>query len=163
MSCPHEHLIVRMVGGELPEAAERELREHAAACPTCAEKLAELRATWDEMGAWHVDSAGVDLTDRVLAGTTEPGGANHPTLVVRLFGVSRMRAAASIALAAGLGIAAGTLVSRDRTDQGTQPDPEETRLELVDALGLTALATDSATGLAVGFEPEPAAETEVEP
>lgn len=163
MSCPRDYLIVRLVGGELTDAEERDVRRHLAACPTCAEAFDELRGTWDDLGAWNVDPTATDLTDRVLAQVTEQ---QHPTrhpLLIAVFRAGQLRVAASIAFAGGLGIAAGALVPTDRASRGSQSSATPTALELVEALGLAELATQSATGLPFGFEPEAPAGAEVEP
>ena len=163
MSCPQDHLIVRLVGGELADAQERDVRRHLAACPTCAQAFEELRGTWDDLGAWNVDPTDIDLTDRVLAQAKEQ---EHPTrhpLLVAMFRGGHLRVAASIALAAGLGVATGVLAPRDRALQGPQSSSTPTALDLVEALGLGELATQSATGLPFGFETEAPAGAEVEP
>lgn len=163
MSCPRDHLIVRFVGGELTDAEERDFRQHLAICPTCAAALEELRDTWNDLGAWHVDPTGIDLADRVLAQAAGPEDPLPRPLLLAVFRAGQLRVAASIALAAGLGIATGALVPMDRALQGSQSTATPTAVELVESLGLAELATESATGLPFGFEPEDPAGEEVEP
>ncbi len=163
MSCQRESVIVRLVGGELAEAEEREVRLHLAACTTCAEAFEGLRGTWDELGAWNVDPTEIDLTDRVLARVTEP---EDPTRHQQFFSTYRgasLRVAASIALAAGLGIATGAMVPRDPGLKAAQFASAPSPVELVEALGLAELSTPSATGLPLGFETEAPEGAEVGP
>ncbi len=154
MLCPRDHMIVRLVGGELADAEERDLRQHLAECPICAEAYEELRGTWDELGALNVEASDIDLTDRVLSRVQERENPIRHPLLLTVFKASQLRVAASIALAAGLGIATGALVPRDRAAQSSQSSSVPTAVELVEALGLGELATASATGLPLGFEPE---------
>jgi len=163
MSCPRNHLIVRLVGGELADAEERGVRQHLAACPTCAQAFEELRATWDGLGEWNVDSAHIDLTGRVLARVTEQENPDHRSLLIAVFRGGHLRVAASIALAVGLGVATGVLAPKVQTFQGSQSSSIPTAVELAEALGLDELATRSATGLPLEFEPEATEGTEVEP
>lgn len=157
MSCPRVHLLVRLVGGELADAEERGVRQHLAACPDCAATLESLRGTWDDLGAWDVDVSSTDLTDRVLghAGDQE-NPVRHPLLTAALE-VRRLPVAASIALAAGLGIATAALIPAGQASAGLTVD------ELVENLGLAELATPSATGLPPEFELDSPTEAEVEP
>ncbi len=163
MSCPQDHLIVRLVGGELPDAEEREVRRHLATCPSCAAAFEDLRGTWDDLGAWNVDPTDIDLTDRVLAQATDEENPTHRPLLLAVFKAGQLRVAASIAFAAGLGVATGVLAPRDRAPQGSPSSSVPTTVELIEALGLTELATQSATGLPFGFELEAPAGAEVEP
>ena len=163
MSCPQDHMIVRLVGGELADAEDRDVRQHLAICPTCTAAFEDLRGTWDDLGAWNVDSTGTDLTDRVLARAADQENRVRRTLVLAVFRAGQLRVAASVAFAAGLGIATGALVPTDQASQSSQSSATPTAVELAEALGLGELATQSATGLAFGFEPEPPTGAEVEP
>lgn len=122
-----------------------------------------LRSTWDDLGAWNVDPPDIDLTDRVLAQATEQENPTSRSLLIAVFRADYLRVAASIACAAGLGVAAGALVPRDRALQGSQPSAIPTAVELVEAIGLGEFGTGSATGLAFGFEPEVPTKPEVKP
>ena len=156
-------MIIRLVGGEMADAEERDVRQHLAACPICAQAFQELRGTWDDLGTWEVHSTDTDLTDRVLNQVREEENPiRHPLLMV-VVKASQLRVAASIALAAGLGVATGALVPRDRALQGSQPPSIPAAAEVAEALGLTELATPSATGLPLGFEPEAADDAGVGP
>lgn len=162
MSCPQDHLIVRLVGGELADAEERDVRQHLATCPSCAAAFEGLRGTWVDLGAWNVDPTGTDLTDRVLARAADKEIQVRGPLLLAVFRAGPLRLAASIALAAGLGVATGALVPRDRALQSSQASAVPTAVELAEVLGLGELATQSATGLPFGFEPEAPAGAEVE-
>ena len=163
MSCPRGHLIIRLLGGKMAGAEERDFRQHLATCASCATMFEELRGTWDELGAWEVDATGTDLTARVLARATDQENPVRHPLLIAAFKAGQLRVAASIALAAGLGIATGALLPRDRASQGPQSSVATTAVELAEALGLAELATQSATGLPLGFEPEAPTGAEVEP
>lgn len=163
MSCPRAHLIVRLVGGELANAEERDVRQHLATCASCRAAYEDLRETWDDLGVWEVDPTGIDLSDRVLARAKEQENPISYPLLIAVFRAGHLRAAASIAFAAGLGITTGALVPRDRAMEGPQSSAVPTAVELVEALGLAELATQSATGLSLGFEPETPEGAEVEP
>ncbi len=162
MSCPQDHLLVRLVGGELTDAEERDVRLHLATCSSCATALEELRGTWDDLGGWILDPTGTDLTNRVLARAAGQENAVRRPLLLAVLRAGQFRAAASIALAAGLGIATGSLLPKDRTSHGPQTSAAPTAVELAEALGLGELATQSATGLPFGFEPEAPEGAEVE-
>jgi len=146
-----------LVGGELSEAEERDVRRHVASCADCAAALQGLRGTWDDLGAWDVDVSSTDLTDRVLGRAGDQENPDRHPLLTAALEVRRLRVAASIALAAGLGIATAALIPADQASAGLTAD------ELVEALGLGELATRSATGLPPGFEPDSPTEAEVEP
>lgn len=163
MSCPRVHLIVRFVGGELADAEERGVRQHLATCPDCAAAFEDLRGTWEDLGAWNVDLSSTDLTDRVLGQAADQEHPVRHPLLTAVFEASQMRVAASIALAAGLGIATGALVPGGGASQGSRSSPVPTAVELAEALGLAELATQSATGLPLGFEPDASTGAEVEP
>lgn len=162
MSCPQDHPIVRLVGGELAEAEEREVRQHLAMCATCAEAFRALRGTWDDLGAWTVEPSAIDLTDRVLARSATEEPKSDRSLRSWKLEAFHLRVAASIGVAAGLGIASGALLSSDQLFQGSPSPGTPTAMEVVDTLGLEDLATPSATGLPLGFEPNGSSEGEDE-
>jgi len=111
-------------------------------------------ATWGDLGAWNIETASLDLTDRVLARVADQ--EDQPNRPVRLgpFKSSQLRIAASIALAAGLGVAAGAMVPSGETADGSHVAMTPTTADVAESLGLTGFATDSATGLPFGLEPE---------
>lgn len=144
MSCPNEAQLIRLVAGELEQEAADEIRRHVARCRTCAATLAELEATWQVMGAWDEDAPTSDLWLAVRA-AAELDARRRPGWVPRT-PPALLRAAASVAVAVGLGWMTGSWVAgpADRRADRTGPVPEE---ELIESLGLDEFASLSATGL----------------
>ncbi len=162
MSCPQGHLIIRLVGGELTQAEAGALRHHLATCQSCAAAFEELTAAWDDLGAWNIGPAHIDLTDRVLAQAADQETTFLEPLPINTFNATLFRVAASVALAAGLGISAAALLSHQQGSPGSGASSTPTATELAESLGLAELATQSATGLPLGFEPDDLDEGEVE-
>jgi anti-sigma factor RsiW len=149
-------LILRLVSGELAPSEARELREHLDACPACQAVWAELQETWRLLGAWEVSAPERNLAPAVLqaadAGGPQAGFAGGQALRWPTV----LRAAASIGLAAGLGIGTGYLVP-----MGSGGKPQTTNLtveadEVLGSLGLAELGTSSATGLSLELDTEEA-------
>jgi anti-sigma factor RsiW len=150
MTCPRTHLIVRLASGELPPAEEGDLREHLEACPVCTAAYSEMQQTWNALGNWPLDLSGIDLTERVLAEADAEG--RRPSHPIRLAGrwAVPLRAAASIILAVGLGVAAGRLIPAGKSAAVTESPAS---LEgMTEALELIAFASESATGLPFSLE-----------
>lgn len=151
MTCPQTKMILRLVSGELPALEARELREHLDSCPSCHAAWAEFQEAWQILGAWDVSALESDLASDVIR-AADMEGSRDGLSGGQIHRWSRiLRTAASIALAAGLGIATGYLVpmQTDRTAQTTSPTVEAD--EVLGALGLAELGTDSATGLSLGL------------
>lgn len=144
MPCPNEVELIRLVAGELEGGPAEEVRRHVAQCRTCAETLAELEATWQVMGAWDEDAPASDLWPAVRA-SAELQARRQSGWVPRTR-PTLLRAAASVAVAVGLGWMAGTWVARPAGGGADVmgPVPEE---ELIESLGLDEFASLSATGL----------------
>lgn len=178
MSCPKEELIVRLVSGELPDTEQGDLRQHLRSCPRCAGLYEGLRKTWDELGGWDFDPAGIDLSNRVLARVTDQeqeagrgtffrwrglSGLGDAARTQARGSLSWLRMAASIALAAGLGMATGVLTPLDWAARVPRSAAAPTAEEVMDSLGLSEFGSGSATGLDLAFETQAPADTEVEP
>ena len=154
MTCPRTHPIVRLVSGELAPSEERDLREHLEACQVCAAAFSEMRQTWNALGNWSLDLSGVDLAERVLVEADAEGRRRSQRIRLAGHWAVPLRAAASIVLAIGLGVGAGRLVPR--RVPAAVPEPPEALVGITEALELIGFASESATGLAFGFEPDQA-------
>lgn len=98
--CPDDPILIRWMAGELPAAAAADLEAHVGTCDSCRDRYRQLRATWDLLGQLHVKPPVRDLTEQIMSAAER---AKKPRWL--LIG----RLAAAIALAAGLGVAAGLL------------------------------------------------------
>lgn len=155
MSCPRDHEILRLVSGELTPAAARGLEEHLAQCAACTAARDEIGSGWRALGDWQVNTSEQDLTGAVLRRIeVDPRQDSPPAFL--LAGSGLLRVAASIALAAGLGIATGALVPVWRSTSLAHEDREAVAL----SLGVAELGVEGSTGLTLGFEPDAADETE---
>ncbi|HUU84162.1 MAG TPA: hypothetical protein VM243_11730 [Phycisphaerae bacterium] len=144
MSCPNDADLIRLLAGELDDGPSQNIRRHLTHCRACAATLAELQITWQVLAAGDEEEVTSDLWPAVrLAAERE---AMRPTVWVPRTPPALLRAAASIAVALGLGWLAGSWVGQPagRVSQPNGTVPEE---ELIEALGLDELAALSATGL----------------
>ena len=150
MTCPRTNSIVRLASGELPPGEERDLREHLETCETCTSAYTEMCQTWNTLGEWQVDVSGIDLAERVLAEADAEGRC--PSQPIRLAGhwAVPLRAAASIVVAVGLGVAAGHLVPAGKS--AAIPESSASLAGITEALELIGFASESATGLAFSLE-----------
>lgn len=157
MTCPDSRQLLRLLGGESPPEAQLALRAHLAGCEPCRRSEAELRATWDVLGEWSTAAGPSDLVERVLAAAeAPPGGQTGGGVLLRFMRLPSVRAAASVALAAGLGIAVGRFSAGPR-QPAASADGAATD-EVMQALGVSELASLSATGLPDLFSPATAEE-----
>ncbi|MBN1511141.1 MAG: zf-HC2 domain-containing protein [Phycisphaerae bacterium] len=150
MLCPSAEDLVRYVSGEAGADDAARVEVHLVGCPTCAETVAALRETWAALDAWQLDASGVDLTERVLMAVEAEEAAPRRH---RWRWPALTRLAASVAIAAGLGIGAGRLVSQSAAPDRETAMADGVRDEIVHTLTSAYAATDSATGLALRFEP----------
>lgn len=148
MACPLTNQIIGLASGELPSAEAEQLRAHLADCSACAAEYAALQRTWDTLDAWAVDPGRHDLTGAVLARAADVEQLPQEERVRLLRMPAPLRAAASILVAVGLGLAAGRLIPVSESTQPVQI-PESSTQDVVEYLGLNQLAS-TATGL-----PEP--------
>jgi anti-sigma factor RsiW len=156
MRCPRNGVILRLLSGELEPGARRELLHHLQACSACRSAYENLQASWDALGDWLVEVPAINLTERVLAEADDPDRgegraprrAAHRTVL--------LRAAASIVLAVGLGVGAGYLVPAGKSVGIPAPSPALE--DISEALEWIGVASESATGLPFGLEPDEAPE-----
>ena len=156
MTCPRANSIVRLASGELSSGEERDLREHLEICQTCATAYSEMCQTWNILGEWQVDISGTDLTERVLADSHRVERNSSRSIWLAGRWATPLRAAASIVVAVGLGVAAGRLVPAGGS--ATIPESPASLEGLTEALEMIGFASGSATGLAFGLDPEEAPE-----
>lgn len=146
MRCPTQSELLRLISGELAEDQADTLRSHVAHCPACTQSYQHLQSSWDALAAWRVDHGALDVFETVVQRAAESAGRVRPVRSAPWR--SPMRLAASVMLAAGLGIGAGMLAP---TSAWMAPSPSRERI--AEALGLTHFAADSATGLPGSLEP----------
>ncbi len=149
MQCPTTADLLRCVSGEAGPDEAAAIHGHLADCPACADAIAALRQTWAALDAWQPETTGADISGRVLraveieAATPKRHYWRWPAL---------MRVAASVAIATGLGVGAGRLVSGSRASDGAIAMADRTGHDFLDTLTSAFAATDSATGISLHFE-----------
>ena len=155
MTCPKRGVILRHLSGELAPEQRRDFQEHLGECSVCRAARDELRESWELLGGWEIDAATVDLTDRILARTDAGRRPLTPTRPTPWWAAT-LRAAASIALAVGMGVAAGYLVPVAELPGATEP--AATPAGVAGALAWIGPAAESATGLPLALDPDAAPE-----
>ncbi len=151
-NCPKESEMLKLLAGELGDSCDAEqvdrLRSHLIHCEVCKPVWKELQQVWGALGRLDDSADRVELTERVLAaveGVPQQGDENLWLVGWR----QPVRAAASILIAIGLGVAAGKVASNRQRQDAQQPPSAEV---VVDALGLSVFGVESATGLLEGLE-----------
>jgi len=139
-ACVYENLLIRLAGDELDAAQREAVMTHLSACRRCQGAWEEMRSTWDLLGQVTVTPPARDLTGTVLA----RAAALHAR---KQRWVSATRVAAVIALASGVGIAAGLLTPRKPQLTNAAPVPSEE--QVVAVLGLDEIDDD--TGVLAGL------------
>jgi anti-sigma factor RsiW len=100
--------LIELVAGRLDAMRENTILVHLEGCPRCCAKLAEIRETWDILGAWEVRPRRQVDAERICALAAQAGAPAPVSKTVRLFAPSTLlRLAASIVVAALVGYAAG--------------------------------------------------------
>jgi anti-sigma factor RsiW len=150
MSCPQTALILRLVAGELPSSEAKPLRAHIADCPSCQSTFSQLRQIWCVLGEWEVVPP-QDRQDAILASVSALKPERETRLFQRMRQLGALRIAASFALAAGLGIAAGTAVPITRSHSGQAERVAPSDAEVAERLGIPELGAGPATGLGRGL------------
>lgn len=125
--------ILDMLGGHVQADEKEGLLAHAGQCSNCRQRLKELRQSWDELGAWEIDTSGIDLLGDLTS------AIHHRSRSINFVSVRVLtRIAASILLAAVIGHAAGRF--------STQKSTEEWGLATAQASFLQVLSPGSSTG-----------------
>jgi anti-sigma factor RsiW len=149
MQCPSAANLVRYVSGDAGAQDAVRIGAHVSGCQACAETVAALRETWAALDAWQPGTTGVDLAGRVL--TAIEAEATAPRRH-RWRWPAFTRVAASVVIATGLGVGAGRLVSGSRASDREITVADSSNHDVLHALAVAFVATDSATGIALQFE-----------
>lgn len=121
--------------GGLSDRQRAEVDAHLAGCDDCARRHRQMHETWQALGAWTVDPAGLDLASRVLAEVTAETGQEDESVQ----GPYRLhdwvwpmtKIAASVGLAAVLGYVVGIAARPAPTGMyATDADPQLAAEEL---------------------------------
>lgn len=100
--------LIELVAQRLEAGRENTILVHLEGCPRCCEKLAQVRQTWDILGAWQVCPPQALDAERVRALAAEAAEREPKDETIRLPAAGLLlRAAASVALAALVGYTAG--------------------------------------------------------
>jgi predicted anti-sigma-YlaC factor YlaD len=149
MSCPSTFEILELVSGRLSADQNVLLQQHFRGCTGCRSAAEQLGGTSRMLGDWEVDSRGRNLVSGVLA------GVERDRQVPAVFSARRltaMRIAASVLIAVGMGIVAGTaLPVKNAQVQPLSASPVSPE-QVEQAIGLSDLGRAAATGLAGGLE-----------
>jgi len=122
-----------MLGGHVQADEQESLLAHITQCSNCQRRLNELKQTWDALGAWEIDTSGIDLLPNLTS------AIHHRSWYINFLSVRGLtRIAASILLAAVIGHAAGKF--------STQKSTEEWGLATAQASFLQVLSPGSSTG-----------------
>ncbi len=98
--------LLELIGGHLSDAAATAANEHLAACPDCARRHRRMRRLWQLLGRWQLPAD----TSRARPAPSSPREAQKAGRPVRWWSLAGpLRLAAVLALAAGVGAAAGWL------------------------------------------------------
>lgn len=147
MTCPRTPILLRLLADELASEERRHIRAHLATCAACAREHARLIEVWQALAEWETGVAEIDLTARVLAAASrESADRTGPTRRLQAL-AAMVRAAASILVAAGLGIGAGYVLPVRYGETEDRSRTTASAEDIVEALGLSHLGSESATGL----------------
>lgn len=146
--CRSDADLLKLASGRFDPREELLAREHLKSCETCARRYEDLHDTWEVLGEWAVSPPSRDLALVVAAAARRQ--MRFPEWRVWL------RVAASVALAAGIGTAAGLLtpVRPARTAGPVSGDA------LLRTIGVDALVEPAPILSDVFSGQEPAAEEE---
>jgi len=105
---PHLPDMIRLssyLDGELDGATQREMETHLAACPPCAERLAELRALTAAFDALPQDTLGFDLAGMIAGRLAAAPRPSPERPAPRWWGLlpASLGAAAALTLGTGIG------------------------------------------------------------
>lgn len=126
-------LIADRLGEERKTAAER----HISSCAECSRRHADALRTWEMLGEWQPENAGIDISEAIVARAREINSALDSRLLAilssrRLLSVA-VRVAASIIIAVSIGAMSGTYSARSTL---AMDSPELEAPDYLAALGL---------------------------
>jgi anti-sigma factor RsiW len=143
--------LIRLISGDLDPDAAAVVERHLHQCPACAAIKDDLSATWETLGAWVDPAPAPDLWPTVQA--TLAVEARREATWLPQTTPALLRAAACIAVAVGLGWAAGAWLVPGEQDTGGHAATAAVEMDdVLEPLGLDAFMVGSATGLQGAFE-----------
>ena len=103
--------ILEQISGKLDAQRNHLVKEHISGCSECGCKYEEMLRTWDVLGEWEIESAGVDIAGAIVSRAEELNKSpNYKLRSVlsdkRLLSIV-FRVAASIIIAVGIGAMSG--------------------------------------------------------
>jgi anti-sigma factor RsiW len=99
--------LIELAAGRLDADRREVVQAHVRTCATCQAKLAEVRATWDLLGAWEVPvPQGLD-PGKVRTASGPTSRPSQPPTIRLIDAHVLLRVAASIGIAALIGYTAG--------------------------------------------------------
>ncbi len=139
--------LIELAARRLEAGRENIILVHLQSCPRCCARLAEIRQTWDVLGAWQVESQPRLDTQRICARAAQAAERQPKGTTIRLLTPGTLlRVAASIATAALVGYMGGHWSAR----QAKAPSPPQSP-SYVSALGLEV--GESLSSLVLDEEP----------
>lgn len=129
--------IQNYLAGKLTASGEQQMQEHLATCKQCSNRWRKAVEVWDALGQWDVDTAGHDLTERIITIAEQEGqdSTKHKNIhkLWKEFLPAVLRVAASIVIAVGIGHKLGKYSVTGETPKTTV---SQNRPEYLAALGL---------------------------
>jgi hypothetical protein len=129
--------IQNYIAGKLTASGIQQVQEHLAICKECSDRWRNTVEVWDALGQWDVDTAGRDLTERIIARAQQEGQdsikQNNIHKLWKEFLPAVLRVAASIVIAVGVGHKLGKYSVTGHTPKAVV---SQNRPEYLSALGL---------------------------
>jgi anti-sigma factor RsiW len=143
--------LIELAGGRLDADRKEAVQAHVRACATCQAKLADVRATWEFLGAWEVPAPRCLDLGKVYAASGRATRASQPPTVRLIDARVLLRVAASIGVAALIGYTAGrwSIVS-NQTPVSLKPPSYLSVLGLQAGESFSSLVLDEETSAVEG-------------
>ena len=129
--------LIEYVAGNLADPEAGAVREHIAACEECSHRVKETAKLSDTLGLWEVETAGRDVSERIIAHAkqSQPESIQRPQKRARIKKLlpQVLRVAASIIIAIGLGNRLGEYSVTGKKSRSTS---SQQKPEYLAALGL---------------------------
>lgn len=111
--------LLEYVSGKLTPVRSEQVQKHLAVCKQCFEHQQEIMQLWNILGQWDVNTAGHDISSRVIAEATKSQNTLTPGILAYITGKEFrrdiLRIAALVIIAVGVGNRLGA-VSTDKKD-----------------------------------------------